>query len=126
MVDTEMSTNGAPDLGTREIPQPPSPFVLPALIHVSGAEMGRVPSPGTQRALKAQTGKSFDQLCGSAADGADRIQTLIWMKLRRDFPGLQWADCDDVEVQIEEGYGDVDPTSLVGSVSLPPSADSGD
>jgi hypothetical protein len=99
---------------------------LPELIHISSDEARRIPSPGTQRALKAETGHTFDEMCGPNADGADRIQTLIWMKLRRQFPGLRWADCDDVDVQVEEGALDVDPTNLVGSASSPPSADSGD
>jgi hypothetical protein len=99
---------------------------LPELVHITAAEARRIPSPGAQRALKAETGRSYDQLCGPDAEGADRIQTMIWMKLRRDLPGLRWADCEEVTVQVEEGALDVDPTSLVGSASLPPSADSGD
>lgn len=99
---------------------------LPTLIHLAAGEARRIPAPGTQRALKAETGKSFDEMCGPNADPADRIQTLIWMKLRRDFAGLKWVDCDDVDVQVEEGALDVDPTNLVGSASSPPSVDSGD
>ena len=88
---------------------------LPELIHLATEEARRIPAPGTQRALKAETGRTFDQMCGPEADGADRIQTLIWMKLRRQYPGLRWSDCDDVDVQVEEGALDVDPTKLVGS-----------
>ena len=99
---------------------------LPELVHITAAEARRIPSPGAQRALKAETGRGFDQLCGPDADGADRAQTMIWMKLRRDRPGLRWEDCAEVTIQVEEGALDVDPTSLVGSASSPPSADSGD
>lgn len=100
---------------------------LPELIHIGAGEASRIPSPGTQRALKAETGKTFDQMCGPDADGADRIQTLIWMKLRRQYPGLRWDECDDVDVQVEEGLDlTVDPSKLVGSASSPPSVDSGD
>jgi hypothetical protein len=99
---------------------------LPELLELSTAEARRIPSPGAQRALKAETGRSYDQLCGPEADGADRIQTLIWMKLRREHPGLRWEACAEVTVQVEEGALDVDPTKLAASVSSPPSADSGD
>lgn len=99
---------------------------LPELMELTAAEARRIPSPGAQRALRAETGKGFDQLCGPEADGADRIQTLIWMKLRRDHPGLRWADCEDISVQVEDGALDVDPTNLAGSVTSPSSVDSGD
>jgi hypothetical protein len=98
---------------------------LPESIHLEAVEARRIPSPGTQRDLKAQTGHTFDQLCGADADGADRLQTLIWIKLRREFPGLRWADCADVDVEVDEGMLP-DPTSLVASASSPPSVDSGD
>jgi len=100
--------------------------VLPELLHLNAEDARRIPSPGTQRALKAETGQTYDQLCGPEADSADRIQTMIWMRLRRDHPGLRWDDCEDVEVQIEEGADlTVDPTNLAASGSLPPSAASG-
>ena len=119
MVDTlDVSTNGDHDLEQH--------YELPDAIELSAAEARRIPSPGTQRALKAETGRGFDEMCGPNADGADRIQTLIWMKLRRQYPGLRWADCDGVDVEVDEGVLDVDPTKLVVSASSPPSADSGD
>jgi len=120
MVDT-ISMNGATEEEQRRLA-----LELPELLELKAAEARRIPSPGAQRALKAETGKTFDQLCGPEADSADRIQTLIWLKLRRDRPGLRWADCDDVTVQVEEGALDVDPTNLVASESSPPSAGSGD
>jgi hypothetical protein len=119
MVDT-ISVNGDTDT-----PAETEPRQLPELIHIAAAEAGRIPSPGTQRALKAETGKTFDEMAGPDADGADRIQTLIWMKLRRTYPGLRWDECADVDVQIEEGALDLDPTKLVASASSPPSVDSG-
>lgn len=114
MVDTSMITrNGDTTTG------------LPEMVHISAAESQRIPSPGTQRALKAETGKSWDTLVGPDADSADRIQTMIWIHLRRQHPGLRWADCDEIAVQLEEGAA-VDPTKLAGSASLQPSAGSGD
>jgi hypothetical protein len=119
MVDTVVVNGEHADTATAPV------YELPEMIELAAAEARRIPSPGTQRALRAETGKGFDEMCGPAADGADRIQTLIWMKLRRQYPGLRWVDCADVDVQIEEGALDVDPTRLVASESSPPSADSG-
>lgn len=99
---------------------------LPELVEISTAEARRIPSPGAQRELKAQTGRGFDELCGPGADGADRTQTLVWMKLRRTYPGLKWEECSEVTVQVEDGALDVDPTKLVDSASSPHSVDSGD
>ena len=118
MVDT-LSMNG--ELAEQEAAAPApaaAPPALPELINLPGnGKQRRIPSPGTQRALKAQTGRSYDELCGPAADAADRFQTLIWMKLRKDRPGLLWDDCEDVGVQVEEG------AELVGTeVSSPPSS----
>ncbi|HKE74325.1 MAG TPA: hypothetical protein VKB57_11960 [Acidimicrobiales bacterium] len=100
--------------------------VLPDVVELHAAEARRIPAPGTQRDLRAQTGKSFEELAGPDADGADRIQTLIWIKLRRSFPGLRWDECADVDIQVEEGVLEaVDPTRLSGSATSPPSAGSG-
>lgn len=99
---------------------------LPSLIHLTAAEARRIPSPGAQRELKAQTGRGFDALCGPDADGADRHQTLIWMKLRRDYPGLRWDDCGEVEVEVDDDTTlAVDPTKLSDSGTSPPSAGTG-
>jgi hypothetical protein len=122
MVDTiDVSTNPNGD--------EPAPvdrrLSLPAVVAMSATECGRVPSPGTQRALKAQTGKGFDELVGANADTADRFQTFIWMKLRRDIPDLRWDECGDVEIDIEEGAF-ADPTKLAVSASSPPSVASGE
>jgi hypothetical protein len=100
--------------------------VLPAMIRLTAAESQRIPSPGTQRALKAETGQAWDVLVGPAADSADRIQTMIWIQLRRTIPDLHWDECADIDVQIEDGALDMDPTLLAGSASSPPSAGFGD
>jgi hypothetical protein len=113
LVDTSFVTNG-------------QVRVLPALLEISTAESQRIPSPGTQRALKAETGQTWDRLVGPDADSADRIQTLIWIKLRKEIPDLRWDECADVELHIEEGALGLDPTKLAGSASSPLSAGSGD
>lgn len=122
MVTTIADTNGSAELAEA----PPAAPELPELIHLMAGEARRIPSPGAQRALKAETGRSYDELCGPDAESADRFQTLIWLKLRRDHPGLSWAACEDVGVQVEEGVVPVDPSQLAASASSPPSAGSGD
>jgi hypothetical protein len=120
MVNTEpVITVPPPSNGT-------APRVLPEAVTLSAAVARRIPSPGTQRALRAQTGRSFDDLCGEAADGADRIQTLIWMQLRKSIPDLHWEECEDVEgIPEEEPSRPADPTQLSEPGSLPASAASG-
>lgn len=120
MADTSILTSpngdGSPD----------SQLSLPECIAMSTGDMAKVPSPGTQRALKAETGRDFDDLVGENADGADRIQTFIWMKLRREFPGLRWDQCADVEIEInQEQAAALDPTKRVASIPSLPSAASG-
>jgi hypothetical protein len=116
MVDTISSSVSSNGQQTR---------VLPDMIHLTQTESQRIPSPGTQRALKAETGRSWTDLVGPDADSADRIQTMIWIQLRRTIPDLHWDECADVDVQVEEGATIVDPTNLGGSVSSPASAGSG-
>ena len=96
---------------------------LPAFIELNTEEARRVPSPGTQRALKAQTGRGFDELMG--ADSADRFQTQIWIKLRRDHPDLLWSECEDVELVITDTAAPADPPVGSGSTTSPSSAGSG-
>lgn len=123
MVDTNTLTPADTNGDTSD---PAPPRALPELIHLTTAESQRIPSPGTQRALKAETGQNWAALVGPDADSADRIQTMIWIQLRRQFPGLRWDDCADIDVQVEEGALDTDPTKLAASASSPPSAASGD
>lgn len=100
---------------------------LPDAVHLSAANARRIPSPGTQRALKAQTGRSFDELCGENADGADRIQTVIWLELRKTIPELDWGECENIDgiPDEDEVAAAMDPTRRSDSVSSPASAGSG-
>jgi hypothetical protein len=101
--------------------------VLPAFVQITAAEMQRLPSPGTQRALRAETGKDYMALVGEDADSADRTQTQIWTKLRQSMPGLRWDECADIELEIAdlEVVG-VDPTRPANFGSSQPSAVSGE
>jgi hypothetical protein len=117
MVDTLDSVNGAAEA-------PSLRAELPAELHISSAEMQRVPSPGTLRALKAMTGREYNELIGGT-DSADQFQTFIWAKLRREFPGLRWDECDEVELIIEGAVPDPLAPSASGFASSPRSAGSG-
>jgi hypothetical protein len=121
MVDTShmISDNGATPPGD-------SRLSLPDSVTLSIAEMQQFPSPGTQRALKAETGRDYLTMVGPDADSADRTQTAIWVRLRKDIPGLRWDQCDEVVLQIADAEGlEVDPTKLASSVPSPLSAGSG-
>jgi hypothetical protein len=99
---------------------------LPEAVTLTQTDMRRMPSPGTQRALKAETGKDFMALIGPDADNADRTQTQIWLFLRRTMPDLRWAECDGVDMIIDEAItGAMDPTRPASSEGSLPSAASG-
>ena len=38
------------------------------------------------RTLKQATGHTLEELLGEEAEMADRMQTIVWVKLRRDGP----------------------------------------
>ncbi len=100
---------------------------LPDLVTLSMAEMQQFPSPGTQRALKAQTGRDYMNLVGPEADSADRTQTQIWTHLRKAIPDLRWEECDEITLQMaDQDIAALDPTKLAGSAPSPDSVDSGE
>jgi len=97
----------------------PLPERLPDSVEVSQNPDLRM-SPNLIRALKAETGKTLDQLLGEGADEADRIQTIVWLQLRRQGFDARWDEVGDVALEyVEEA---VDPTSGEPSTSSPPSA----
>ena len=102
---------------------------LPELVRLRSDEANRMPSPGTMRLLKAQTGRDWADFMNPESDSADRFQTLIWVKLRRDIPDLTWAECEDVGLIIEDvGSSRPDPTPAANapvSTTSRSSADSG-
>lgn len=104
---------------------PPRP--LPDSVTIPLTELQAFPSPGTQRALKAETGRDYMAMVGPAADSADRTQTQIWVHLRKSVPGLRWADCEEISLQFPDGdAAAVDPTVLASFGPSPGSADSGE
>lgn len=98
---------------------------LPAVVTFTTGEAGVIPAPGTMRALKAETGRTWEEMAGEGSDPADRFQTMIWRKLRRDYPDLRWSECADIDVQIVE-VEPVDPTKRGDSETSPLSVGSGD
>lgn len=100
---------------------------LPDVIIVPATELQSFPSPGTQRALKAETGRDYMAMVGPDADSADRTQTQIWVWLRRTIRDLRWEECADISMQLaDKDAAEVDPTVLGSSVPSPDSADSGE
>jgi len=100
----------------------PLPERLPDSVEVSQNPDLRM-SPNLIRALKAQTGKTLDELLGESADEADRVQTIVWLQLRRQGFEAPWDEVGDVALEYVEEP--VDPTSGEPSTSSPPSATSG-
>ena len=121
MVDT-IEVNAAPN-GDQ-----PAPVdrVLPDVVILSRADVQQFPSPGTQRALKAELGRDFLSLVGPNADSADRTQTQIWMHLRKTIRDLRWDECEEIGLAFTDVDDAVDPTLLAASALSPPSADSGE
>ena len=78
-------------------------------------------TPNEMRVLQKATGSSLDELLGAEAEMADRMQTVVWVKLRRDGLDVTWEQAGDVIVEFETP----DPTNGGPSTSSPPSADSG-
>jgi hypothetical protein len=100
---------------------------LPEYVNVDPATMATTTrlAPNELRALKAQTGKGMNELLGEGADDADRLQTLVWLRVRRDLgrADVTWAECGDVAVGFEATPAD--PTSAPGETSSLPSAGTG-
>lgn len=100
---------------------------LPEVVTLTKTDLQQFPSPGTQRALKAELGRDFLALVGPNADSADRTQTQIWMHLRKTIRDLRWDECEEVALCFADAdAADVDPTLLAASALSPPSADSGE
>lgn len=101
---------------------------LPDTVVLGKTELQSFPSPGTQRALKAETGQDYLAMVGPDADSADRTQTQIWVFLRRQIRDLRWEECAEITLQVadQDDVTTVDPTLLASSVPSLDSADSGE
>ena len=101
------------------------PRQLPASVRISA---GMTMTPNEMRMLKEKTGKSLTELLGGDMedmDGApDRIQSLVWIELRRQGYDIEWEQAGDVLPELEEAVPD--PTSGESSTTSPPSATTGE
>lgn len=96
--------------------------MLPSSVVVTDQPDMRL-TPNQMRALKAETGKTLEDLMGEGADEADRLQAMVWLELRRQGYSAAWDEIGDVAVEFKPS--EPDPTSGERSTSSPPSADSG-
>jgi len=84
-------------------------------------------TPNEMRVLKDKTGRNLNELLGGDVEdmdeAPDRIQSLIWVQLRRDGYDVTWEQAGDVLPDFREP--DADPTSGGSSSSSSTSAASG-
>ena len=101
------------------LPEPQRP--LPESVRV---KRGMQFSPNEMRTLRDKTGKTLTELLGTDLEdldsAPDRIQSLVWIELRRQGYDVEWEDCGDVIPDLEEEPQD--PTSAEASATSPPSA----
>ena len=105
------------------LPEPQRP--LPERVRV---KRGMTMTPNEMRVLKEKTGKTLTELLGGDAEdidqAPDRIQSLVWIELRRQGYEMEWDDVGDVIPDMEEEPPD--PTPTAPSPTSPPSATSGE
>jgi hypothetical protein len=98
------------------------PKPLPDAITISGTPDVRL-TANEMRQLKENTGKTMTDLMGEEADDADRLQTMVWLELRRRGHDVRWDQVGDVAIEFVVDLPD--PTSGGSPKSSPPSAASG-
>lgn len=87
------------------------PRKLPTTVRLS---QGMSLTPNEMRTLKEKTGRTLTELLGGDLDdmdeAPDRIQSLIWVELRRQGFDIDWEDAGNVapDFATEE---DADPTN---------------
>ena len=110
-------------MGTPDVAQLPRP--LPDTVRIS---RGMSLSPNEMRTLKEKTGRTLTELLGGDLDdmdeAPDRIQSLVWIELRRMGYDVDWEAAGDVRPEFAEPEPP-DPTSGEHSTSSPASAASG-
>jgi len=103
------------------VPFPPRPRDLPQVMQLTPDNVSLRLTPNEMRVVGEATGQPLEDLLGETADMADRTQTIVWAKLRREGHDVSWEQAGDVVVE----FVTPDPTSGGPSTSSPPSADSG-
>lgn len=76
------------------------PKALPESVTITQTSGSRF-TPNELRRLKLETGKGLTELLGPGADDADKMQTLVWLRLTREGHVVKWEECADVWVNIE-------------------------
>ncbi|HEV8163151.1 MAG TPA: hypothetical protein VGR74_01650 [Actinomycetota bacterium] len=100
------------------------PEPLPTEVTIDPNAMAEVAmAPNELRELKRQTGQSMTELLGDGADDADRLQVMVWLRLRRDGHRPSWDEAGDVAVVYRTVVPD--PTNGGPPISSPPSATTG-
>lgn len=96
---------------------------LPATIRVAATL-----TPNEMRALKAATGRNLNDLLGGEAEdmdqAPDRIQSLVWVALKRAGYGCSWDEAGDVAPDMTDEPED--PTNGASSTSSSTSAAGGE
>lgn len=92
------------------------PRPLPASIKVATGM-----TPNEMRMLKAQTGRTLDDLLGGEAEdmdrAPDRLQSLVWIALRRAGYDVTWEQAGDVYAVTGEETPDPTATDKPSSSS---------
>ena len=101
----------------------PALIEMPESVTLSQAGDLRM-SPNDMRELKAQTGRTLSELTGEGADEADALQTMAWLKLRRQGVEAVWSEMGDVVLEFQEA--EPDPMSGAPSMPSPDSATTGE
>lgn len=102
-------------------------LTLPSRIDVDVASADSLSlTPNELRALKAQTGRTMDDLMGEAADDADRLQAMVWLELRRRGFDVKWNDAADVAIGFGGEPAKPDPTPTDTTPTSRGSVDSGE
>ena len=109
-------------MSAQAVPLPPRPPEIPEVVVLSPDQVSMRLTPNEMRVLQKATGAGLDELLGEGAPMADRMQTIVWVKLRRDGFDVTWERAGDVIVE----FVAEDPTKGEPSTSSPPSADSGE
>ena len=117
---SELSTPQVPEPHVAHLPRP-----LPERVKV---KRGMTMTPNEMRTLREKTGKSLTELLGGEAEdmdqAPDRIQSLVWIELRRQGYECEWEDAGDVIPDMEDEVPDPTPTER--SATSQPSATSGE
>lgn len=96
---------------------------IPTEITIRGTPDTRL-TANEMRRLKTETGKSLDDLMGDGADEADRMQTIVWLELRRLGHEVRWDEVGDVALEFVAAPAD--PTNADTPSNSPPSVTTGE